>query len=97
MPELGIQVDRRLGGLASQGGYSSMHPHSEITSLDADIQAFTTTLQRCFGGESWSVVRYYAERAWFAADVANTTWAEVESRVQAKWQAGVSSCESLLS
>ena len=74
-----------------------MHPHSEITSLDVDIQAFTTTLQRCFAGERWGVVRYYAERAWFAADAGDTTWPEVELRVHAKWQAGVSSCESKLS
>ena len=90
----GIQVDRRFDGLASQG-HRYMHPHSEITSLEVEIQAFTATLKRCFGGERWDVVRYYAERTWFAADAAGTTWPEVESRVHAKWNAGVSSTNTL--
>jgi len=62
MPEPGIQVDRRLGGLASQGNCLCIRtPKSHHWT--SNIQAFTTTLKRCFGAERWSVVRYYAERA----------------------------------
>jgi hypothetical protein len=58
--------------------------------MDLEIHAFAATLNRCFRDARWDVVSYYAENAWHASKRTGTGWPDVEPRVRAAWEAGVS-------
>lgn len=55
------------------------------TALDLALDKYVMSLRRAFPAEPWLAVKHYAERAWFAADLPEVPWGQVESRVKATW------------
>lgn len=57
----------------------------EVAVFDVELDKYIASLRRAFPAESWRTVKYYAERAWFAADLVDVSWDQVESRLESAW------------
>jgi len=90
---------RRLGSLmdrATIGSAEMMLTHAPVTILNLAIGRYIASLRRAFPAQPWQAVKDIAERAWFAADMAEIPWSQVESRAEAAWS-GLQVTERLVS
>lgn len=78
----------RLGSLMAPttiGSVEMMPTESPVTILNLAIDRYIASLRRAFPAEPWQAVKHFAERAWFATDLAEIPWSQVESRAEAAW------------
>ena len=83
-----------LMGLATIGSVEMMaiadSGSRSISALHLAVDSYIASLRRAFPAEPWRTVKYYAERAWFAADLAEVPWEQVEARIESAWDKPVS-------
>jgi hypothetical protein len=56
-----------------------------VAVLDVAVDRYIASLRRAFPADPWRTVKYYAERAWFAADLVDVSWDQVESHLESVW------------